>query len=241
MYVMRKWIRRLPFQGEFAIVIFAAFGLPLASTIRLLLTPQWWLHGAPSITSAALLSTLIFEVVVGSLLWQLLVLRGWARAQVGLSPVHPWSRALLTTPLAALGLALAAYVTYAILALATVRMWPELVWQAWTHRPRVAPGLPITTVLAVSLINPVFEEVFVCGYVVSSLRERLSVAKAVNVSAGIRVAYHLYQGPMGVLSITPFALIAAIWFGRTRRLAPLILAHALVDFTGLSLGSWKLS
>jgi uncharacterized protein len=88
----------------------------------------------------------------------------------------------------------------------------------------------------VAVIRMLATPVFVCGYVVASLRERIGGANAVSVSAGIRLAYHLYQGPAGVLGITPCALIAAIWFVRTRRLAPLIVAHAIVDFTGLFLG-----
>lgn len=236
---MREWIRGLSFRGEFAIVFFAAFGFTLADTILFLSAPERW-HGAPPLTNGGVLRMLIFEVVVGSLLWQVLMLRGWTGALMGLSPVRLWSRKFLTTPLVALGLALAAYASYVILTIVAANAWPDLVRHASARR-LVAPGLPIATVLAAALINPVFEEVFVCGYVVSSLRERIGVANAVNVSAGIRVAYHLYQGAMGVLAITPFALIAAIWFARTRRLAPLILAHALMDFIGLSLASWKLS
>src|SRR4029077_2806335 len=196
---MREWIRGLSFPGEFAIVLFAAFGLPLAGTIRVLLTPEWWIHGIPPITNAQLLRTLLFEVVAGSLLWKVLTLRGWTGAKVGLVPIRPWSREFLTTPLVGLGLALAASLSAAIIGIAVARVWPDLLSQALIHRPRVAPGLPIATVLAVTLINPVFEEVFVCGYVVSSLRDRFGVANAVSVSAGIRVAYHLYQGPMAVL------------------------------------------
>jgi membrane protease YdiL (CAAX protease family) len=235
---MREWVRGLSFRSEFTIVFFVAFGLPLMGTVLSFLAPEWWTHGAALITNARLLRTLIFEVVVGSLLWQVLVLRGWTGAQVGLSLVRPWSREFLTTPVVALGLTVAIYVSYAILLIAAVSVWPGLIGQ--THRLQVAPGLPMGTVLAVALINPVFEEVFVCGYVISSLRGRLGVANAVNVSAAIRVAYHLYQGPIGVLGITPFALIAGVWFARTKRLAPLVLAHALIDFTGLTLASWKL-
>jgi uncharacterized protein len=238
---MREWIRGLSFRSEFAIVFLAAFGLALAGTILLLLTPTWWLKGAAPITNAQLLRTLAFEVVVGFLLWRILVLRGWTGSQIGLSLVRPWSREILRTPIVALALALAAWAIYAVLLSAAAGIWPDLYWSAVTHGPRIARDLPMSTVLAVALINPVFEEVFVCGYVVSSLRERVGVASAVNISAGIRVAYHLYQGPIGVLSITPFALIAAIWFARTKRLAPLILAHALIDLLALSVASWKSS
>ena len=238
---MSEWIRSLSFRGEFAIVICAAFGLSLAASIPALWEPEHWLHGGPLLTHASLLRTLTFEVVVGFLLWQFLVLRGWTAARVGLASVHPWRREIVMTPLVGLGLAFAAFVSYAILLIAVGSIWPNLVWQSVPARLQlVASGLPATTVVATALINPVFEELFVCGYVVSSLRDRLGLANAVNVSAGIRVAYHLYQGPLGLLSIAPFALIGAIWFARTRRLAPLIFAHALLDFIGLALASWKL-
>ena len=238
---MREWIRNLSFQSEFAIVFCAAFGLALAASIPALWAPERWLHGEPLLTNAHLLRTLTFEAVVGSLLWQFLVLRGWTAARVGLTPVGPWRRELAKTPLVGLGLALAAYVSYAILLMAAASMWPNLIVQSVPARLHlVAPELPPGTIVATALINPVFEEVFVCGYVVSSLRDRLGLANAVNISAGIRVAYHLYQGPLGLLSTTPFALISAIWFARTNRLAPLIFGHALIDFIGLSLASWRL-
>jgi uncharacterized protein len=164
----------------------------------------------------------------------MLSLRGWTGAQLGLAPVRSWSRELLSTPLAGLGLALAAYAAYVIAAMVVAGLSPELVRQAFARR-LVALHLPVATVLAVSLVNPVFEQVFVCGYVVSSLRERLGVANAINISVGIRLAYNLYQAAGAVLAVTPFGLIAASWFVRTRRLAPLALAHALTDLTALLL------
>jgi uncharacterized protein len=238
---MKGWIRNLSFRGEFAIVFCAAFGLSLAASIPALWASERWLHAGPLFTQARLVRTLTFEAVVGSVLWRFLVLRGWTAARVGLAPVGPWRGELARAPLVGLGLALAAYVSYAVLGMAVASLWPTLVSQSLAARLNlVAPGLPTTTMVAAALINPVFEEAFVCGYVVSSLRDRLGPANAVNVSAGIRVAYHLYQGPLGLLSITPFALIAAIWFVRTRRLVPVIFAHALVDFIGLSWASWRL-
>ena len=230
---MREWIRRLSFRAEFAIVFVAAFGFALVGSIHSLWAPERYER---PLTNSDLLHTLIFEVVVGSLLWVFLMLRGWTGAQVGLSAVRPWSRKFLTTPLVALGLVAAFSAGAAILmiAIATLKLhvWPTLVSQA-LGRLTVAPDLRITTVLAVALINPVFEEVFVCGYVISSLRDRIGAANAVTVSSGIRVACHLYQGVFGALVKAPGALIFAIWFARTKRLAPLILAHALMDFASL--------
>src|SRR5262249_838397 len=96
---------------------------------------------------------------------------------------------------------------------------------------RIAAGhFDWTRVIAVSIVNPVFEEMFVCGYLITVLKERFGVTTAVNVSAGIRVFYHLYQGAMAVVGITPLALLFGYWFARTGRLWPLIVAHALQDF-----------
>jgi len=231
---MKDWIRRLSFQSEFTIVVLGAFGLALVSTLLALAAPDLVLHGAPPLTNARLLRTALFELVVGALLWQLLMLRAWTGAQLGLAPVSRSSRDFFTVPLIGIGLALAAYAAYVVLVIVAANISPDVIQQALS-RHLVAAPIPITTVILVILINPVFEEVFVCGYVIASLRDRIGVTNAINVSAGIRVACHLYQGVTGVLSIIPFALIAAVWFARKGRLGPLILAHALVDFLGLLL------
>ena len=49
--------------------------------------------------------------------------------------------------------------------------------------------------------------------------------------------YHFYQGALGVLSITPMGPLFAYWFARTGRLWPLVVAHALQDFTALVVDS----
>ena len=50
-------------------------------------------------------------------------------------------------------------------------------------------------------------------------------------------SYHFYQGALGVLGITPMVLLFAYWFARTGRLWPLVVAHALQDFTALVVDS----
>jgi membrane protease YdiL (CAAX protease family) len=231
---MRGWIRGLSFRAEFAIVFVVVFGDPLVVSIRSLWTPE---RHEPLFTNAELLHTFILEVALGSLTWAFLALRGWTAAQVGLSLSRPLSRAFLTMPLVALGLVLAHSAGGAIVTFAALKAWPDLVMHT-ARRMTFAPDLHVTTALPACLINPIFEEVFVCGYVVSSLRDRLGVANAVTVSAGIRVAYHLYQGTLGALVKAPGALIFAIWFARTRRLAPLIVAHAVMDVSALLLMWW---
>jgi len=57
---------------------------------------------------------------------------------------------------------------------------------------------------------------------------------AINVSTVVRLLYHLYQGPIGIVTIVPMGLIYGYTYARTRQLWPLIFAHVLIDIVGLS-------
>jgi len=96
---------------------------------------------------------------------------------------------------------------------------PEHVY-AWT--------IPILILSA--LENAIVEEVIAVGYLLSRLRD-LSWGPwaAVAASAALRGTYHLYQGFGPALGNAVMGLLFAWWFMRTRRLLPLIAAHALLD------------
>jgi hypothetical protein len=64
-------------------------------------------------------------------------------------------------------------------------------------------------------------------------RENNRLMTGVNASVAIRLAYHLYQGGIGVIGIIPFGLVCAWWFARAGRLWPVIVAHAVTDATSL--------
>jgi len=85
-------------------------------------------------------------------------------------------------------------------------------------------------VIAVSIVNPIFEELFLCGYLVTALKDRAGPRTAINISVGIRLLCHLYQGIVGVIFIVPFGLILTYWYAREGRLWPLIVAHVVFDF-----------
>jgi membrane protease YdiL (CAAX protease family) len=93
--------------------------------------------------------------------------------------------------------------------------------------------IPATTIVANGMINPLFEEVFVCGYVMTALRKEGHTWFALNASVAIRLLYHLYQGPLGVLSIIPMGLMSGYWYARTGRLWPVIVAHAAMDMLAM--------
>ena len=100
--------------------------------------------------------------------------------------------------------------------------------------PTADPKVSMELVFIVSTVNGIFEELFVAGYIITALREVRGVWTAINVSTVVRLLYHLYQGPIGVITIIPMGLLYGYVYARTRLLWPLIFAHVLIDIIGLS-------
>jgi membrane protease YdiL (CAAX protease family) len=74
------------------------------------------------------------------------------------------------------------------------------------------------------------EEVIVVGYLITRLQQlRLSDPAAVGVSALLRGSYHLYQGWGGFAGNLALGLFFGLFFTRTRRTWPLVVAHFLLD------------
>jgi membrane protease YdiL (CAAX protease family) len=57
----------------------------------------------------------------------------------------------------------------------------------------------VLVALAVSIVNPLFEELLVLAYVIQSMRRRFGLTAAMHASIAVRLVYHLYQGPMVVM------------------------------------------
>jgi uncharacterized protein len=216
--IVSMWPKRL----EALMVIFGAFGYAFVGTARYLSDKR----PAAAITEHHLRFLLIYEPVTFLILGSFLHARGWTLKRVGLTP-------RLLDPLIGVGLAIGAYTAYAALWLLTsaVKLQP-----AYLHGASSLVGghFALPTVLAASIVNSLFEELFVCGYVITAAREAGHLAIGVNASIAIRLAYHLYQGGAGVVGIVPFGVILAVWFSKTGRLWPVVVAHALTDFAGLA-------
>jgi membrane protease YdiL (CAAX protease family) len=214
---LRQLIESLSPRAEFATVILVAFGMFIMSSITAAFA------GGPPVplSNDAMLGLVYYEIVILAALGMFLWMRGWRPADFGMSPT------LKDTVIGGV-LVAADYLAYIV---------------AWgIYSLFASPGgdeLPISTdlqtsnVVMLSLVNGFFEEVFVCGYLINALRKKRSVAFAINVSVAVRLAYHLYQGPLCVTSIVPMGLIFGYWFARTGRLWPLVVAHALMDFLAL--------
>lgn len=216
---MEQYVKSVSRRAEFTIVVLVAFGYATLGSALSLLAPS---SSAP-IYESGLQFMLFYEVVVLVALGGFLSVRGWNLQQLGFVPT------VKDTGLG-VGFAVIAYVVHAAVWVVSSAFVPGLGEKAG-HL--VSPGLSLITVLAVSALNPIFEEVFVCGYVITALKKTRSISFAVNVSIGIRLAYHLYQGAVGVISIIPLGFIFAYWFAKTGRLWPLVIAHGIFDLLGL--------
>ena len=89
-------------------------------------------------------------------------------------------------------------------------------------------------VLILSAIrHAVLEEVIVVGYLMIRLRELgWSTPAVIVTSALLRGSYHLYQGFGPFIGNVLMGLLFAWFYTRTRRVMPLVIAHALIDITG---------
>jgi membrane protease YdiL (CAAX protease family) len=68
------------------------------------------------------------------------------------------------------------------------------------------------------------------GYLLTRLRDLgWAAPAAVALSAAIRGSYHLYQGIGGFVGNAVMGGVFCLFFLRTRRLWPLIMAHLILD------------
>lgn len=86
--------------------------------------------------------------------------------------------------------------------------------------------------------NAIVEEVIVVGYLLTRLEQGgWRWPAAVAASAVVRGSYHLYQGFGGFVGNVVMGIVFALVWRRTRRVGPLVVAHALIDivaFVGYS-------
>ncbi len=97
-------------------------------------------------------------------------------------------------------------------------------------------GAGFLLLLLYSLINPFYEELIVRAYLMSEVLALTNrVGLAVFLSVAVQVSYHFYQGFWPAVSYIPLFLTFALYYARTRRILPVILAHLCFDLLALTL------
>lgn len=90
-------------------------------------------------------------------------------------------------------------------------------------------GIFITT-LVFQCINPFFEELIVRAYLMTEVRQfSNSAVAAVVCSTVLQTGYHLYQGIPLAFSAGAMFLFWSVYYAKTNRIMPVILAHFYFD------------
>lgn len=107
--------------------------------------------------------------------------------------------------------------------------------------PAALPDLwwAVPVLLLAAAQNAILEEIVVVGYLMTRLREiGWRVGAVIAASAVLRGSYHLYQGFGAFVGNVVMGVVFALFFLRTRRVLPLVIAHTLLDvvaFVGYTL------
>jgi membrane protease YdiL (CAAX protease family) len=183
---------------------------------------------SPVFTNIELFAAIIFEVIqLGFLAW-FLQIRGWTLEKFGLA--FSWSGTAIGLVLLALTYALVVGVQY--FAQADFNYDTQ---GAIARAPKFDADLSMQLLFMISVVNAIAEELFVTGYVITALQPRRGLWVAINVSVVLRLLYHLYQGPIGVLTSVPMGLLYGYLYSRTRQLWPLIVAHVALVIIALAM------
>ena len=97
-------------------------------------------------------------------------------------------------------------------------------------------SVPVLVLAAMQ--NALLEEVIVVAYLITRLRQsNWNVSAIVATSAVLRGSYHLYQGFGPFLGNVVMGVVFALFYLKYRRVAPLIIAHTLLDVVAF-VGYW---
>ena len=222
----KMWLRRtilsLSPATEVVVVITVAFGsFATQSALRL-----FRFDGAPSLTALPLRYVILCQVFLLGLLWIFLTIRGWRFSNLG-------ERPRVIDVFLGIPLAVAAYLPF--LLLAWLVMSPSTDSGAQPLPPTSAlSGSSLGTIVAGALVNSVFEEVLVVGYLMTALQRRFGTSVAIHASALVRLSYHIHLGTAALISILPLGYVFAYWYRRRRSLLPLVTAHTILDVLAFS-------
>lgn len=210
---------------EFALVIGIAFGLLIHLSLNSLFSTPG--HYGSMFANVHLARLLTYELIVGSAVAVILRFNGWRLPHFNVYPTLGATGAGVL--LAAGGVVL----FYACGFLARFIFGSG--YDTHLHEEStLLAGSASFLIALVCVVNPLFEEMLVCGYVIGALRRRYGVIVAINFSAALRVALHLDQGAFAILWVGLIGLLCAYLYVRTRRLWPLVVAHMIHDFVVLS-------
>lgn len=176
------------------------------------------------------LAGIVFPLVPALLALYLLRLSG-DRERIGFDLSRPWRDVgwgfLIAAGIGIPGIGL--YLAARAAGLNTIVQPANLAENWWT----------VPVLIGLAIMNGVLEEVIIVGFWFTRMRQvGWGVPAVLVVSALIRGSYHLYQGFGGFVGNVAMGLIFGWIYLRTKRVGPLVAAHAVLDiaaFVGYAL------
>jgi membrane protease YdiL (CAAX protease family) len=91
----------------------------------------------------------------------------------------------------------------------------------------------VLTTILFQFLNPFFEELIVRAYLMTEIKFLTkSAAYAILASTLLQTSYHFYQGAPAALAHGVAFLMFSIFYAKTNRIMPVILAHLYADMNG---------
>jgi membrane protease YdiL (CAAX protease family) len=218
--------RRILVEELLVVLALSLFASAVDSLISLLSAPVSGVYvaaGNPSNLLLRQLSGFVFGLAPVYLVWHLVRRDGEGLAGIGLAADRPTKDLVRGCVLFGIVAAGGIGIYLGSVALGVNRFVIPVPYDGhwWT-----GPVLVLNSVQAGLL-----EEVVVLGYLVTRLRQLgWSAWGVVAASAGLRAAYHLYQGWGGFAGNLAMGLLFGWLFLRWRRTWPFVVAHVLLDF-----------
>jgi len=209
---MRQGRRTTTTPGEAAVIMGICFGFPIVSSLDAVAS------GFPShpFSNSGLIWVVGLEVVLAFAAVVVLWLRGFAVSTLMPAPTLKGSAQ-------GIGIFFAAW----IVALILVLPFSDQPEQPYVHMIEDA-RVTVPVVVLMAMVNGAFEEVFLLGFLVRGLRG-FGLSMPLGVMLLVRVLYHLYQGPVGMVWVLGIGLVFGLYFIRTNLLWPPVFAHVLWD------------
>lgn len=213
--------------AEVALVCLIAFGGSI------LLSTYYLTYGPPSGTDRGAFAWLVQglrEVSALGLLWYVLTRRKKTLSDLGLK--WKWSDAGWAVLLVIAGTT-AFYAVYDAIYFSGLTQTSQS--DAGAHVGNLLfGGAASVAMILFQFLNPFFEELIVRAYLMTEIKQLTnSMAKAIIASTLIQTSYHFYQGAPSAFADGAMFLVFSIYYAKTSRITPVILAHLCFDVGGL--------
>lgn len=199
--------------SEIFMIVALCFGLFILGSI-LAVDPELQLEG---FTDNDLAFTVGFEIAVGVSALLILQRRGYVLAD--LLPKPSWVGSLW---------GVGVYVLAMVASLFAIEVFAADLPEQPIEKMMETASVTMPMVVLMAVVNGLYEELFLLGYLQRFLMGH-GVWFAVGFSLLIRLLYHLYQGPMGAVSILALGAIFGFVYLRTGNLWSVVVAHMLAD------------